>query len=63
MWQYSIEPRRSRKYLKRYGLLSFPRKYKKQLFYTGLDSLKAVFKKVVQKAGEIFRKQNGRSSN
>ena len=54
MRQYSIEPRPSRKYLKRYGFLSFPRKCEKQLFYTGLDSLKTASKKEVHKAGEFL---------
>ena len=39
-----MEPR-TRKYVKGYGLLSFLRKYKKQLLDTGLDSLKAASKK------------------
>ena len=37
MLQYSIEPV-TRKYVKGYELLSFARKYKKQLLDTGLDS-------------------------
>ena len=53
MRQYSIEPR-TRKYVKRYGLLSFAKKYKKQLLDTGLDSLKAASKNVVHKAGEYL---------
>ena len=36
MRRYSIEPR-TRKYVKRYGFLSFARKYRKQLLDTGLD--------------------------
>ena len=36
MMQYSIEPR-TRKYVKGYGILSFTRKYRKQLLDTGLD--------------------------
>ena len=39
MTRYSIEPR-TRKYVKGYGLLSFARKYKKQLLDTGLDTTK-----------------------
>ena len=45
MARYSIEPR-TRKYVKGYGLLSFARKYIKQLLDTGLDTSK----KVVHKA-------------
>ena len=44
MTQYSIEPR-TRKYVKGYGLLSFGRKYRKQLLDTELDSLKTASKK------------------
>ena len=47
---YSIEPR-TRKYVKEYRFLSFPRKCKKQLLDTGLDALKIASKKVVHKAG------------
>ena len=47
---YSTEPR-TRKHVKGYRFLSFARKYKKQLFDTGLDSLKTASKKVVHKAG------------
>ena len=43
--------KRTRKYIKGYGFLSFARKYKKQLLDTGLDSLKAASKKVVHKVG------------
>ena len=50
---YSTEPR-TRKYVKGYGLLSFERKYKKQLLDTGLDSLKTASEKVVHKAGEFL---------
>ena len=49
---YSIEPR-TRKYVEGYGFLSFPRKYKKQLLDTGLDSLKIASKKLVHKTGEF----------
>ena len=49
MQWYSTEPR-TRKYVKEYGFLSFARKYKKQLFDTGLN----VSKKVVHKAGGIY---------
>ena len=45
MRQYSIEPR-TRKYGKRYGFLSFERKYRKQLLDTGLDVLKIVSKNI-----------------
>ena len=41
--------KRTRKYIKGYGFLSFARKYKKQLLDTGLDDSK----KVVLKAGEF----------
>ena len=44
MRQYSVEPR-TRKYVKGYEFLSFPRKYEKQLLDTGLDSLKTASKK------------------
>ena len=53
MWRYSIEPRK-RKYVERYGFLSFSRKYKKQVFHTGLDSLETASKKVVHKVGEFI---------
>ena len=46
MVQYSIEPR-TMKYVKVYGLLSFARKYKKQLLGTGLHVVKTASKKVV----------------
>ena len=52
MTGYSIEPR-TRKYVEGYGFLSFPRKHKKQLLDTGLDSLKIASKKLVHKAGEF----------
>ena len=42
MRQYSIEPR-----TRKYGFLSFSRKYKKHLLDTGLDSFKTATKKVV----------------
>ena len=50
MQQYSIEPR-TKKYVEGYWVLSFARNYKKQLLYTGLDSLKTTSKtgKFVQK--------------
>ena len=58
MTRYSIEAR-TRKYMKRYGFFSFERnilsKYGKQLLdtaKTGIDTLKTVSQKVVQKAGE-----------
>ena len=48
MTRYSIETR-TRKYVKRYKILSFSRnffhKYRKQLLDTGLDSLKTASKK------------------
>ena len=53
MTRYSIEPR-TRKYVTRYGFLSFTRKYKKQLMDTQLDSLKTASKKVIHKAGEFL---------
>ena len=37
--QYSVEPR-TRKYVKGYELLSFSRKYKKQLLDIGIDAKK-----------------------
>ena len=46
---------RTRKYVKRYGFLSFARnfyKYKKQLLDTGLDALKTASEKVVHKVAE-----------
>ena len=39
--------------LKDMDFLSFPRKYKKQLLDTGLDSLKITSKKLVHKAGDF----------
>ena len=39
MRRYFIEPR-TRKHVKGYGVLSFSRKYKKQLSNTGLDVVK-----------------------
>ena len=53
MTRYSIEPR-IRKYVTRYGFLSFTRKYKKQLMDTKLESLKTASKKVIHKAGEFL---------
>ena len=44
MRKYSIEPR-PRKYVKRFGFLSFAIKYKKQLLNTGLDAVKTASKK------------------
>ena len=41
--RYSIEPI-TRKYVKRYGFLTFARKYKKQLLDTGLRYLKTASK-------------------
>ena len=41
--QYSIEPR-TRKYVRRYGFLSFARKYEKWLLDTGLDGVKTTSK-------------------
>ena len=55
MTKYSIK-RRTRKYVKRYGFLSFAitfsNKYKKGLLDTGLDALKTSPKKIVHKAPE-----------
>ena len=48
MWRYSIE-KRTRKYVKEYGFLSFVGKYKKQLF----DFLKTASKKLVHKVAEF----------
>ena len=56
MRQYFIEPR-TRKYVKRYGFLSFARSFKKQLSDAGLDSLKTASKKVVHKAEIKLRTQ------
>ena len=53
MRQQSIEPR-TRKYIKKYGFLLCAKKYKKELFDTGLDSLKTASKKMVHKAGEFI---------
>ena len=50
MTRYSIKSRK-RKYVNRYGLLSFIRKHKKQLLDTGTNSSKTTSKKVVHKAG------------
>ena len=57
MRRYSIELR-TRKYVKRFGFLSFARKYKKQLLDTELDSLKTLSKKVVHKVGEFLGNKN-----
>ena len=54
--RYFTEPR-TRKYVKEYGLLSFARKYKKQLLDIGADSLKTASKKVVHKTGEFLGKK------
>ena len=51
MTRYSIEPR-TRKYVKRYGFLSFA---KKQLLDEGLDAVKTAPKKVVHNSGEFLR--------
>ena len=53
MQRYSIELR-TKKYVKEYEFLSFARKYKKQLLYIRLDSLKAASKKEIHKAGEFL---------
>ena len=53
MWRCFIEPR-TRKYVKGYGVLSFARKYKKQLLNTGLNPVKNASKKVVHKASEFM---------
>ena len=45
---------KNKKYVQGYGFLSFTRKYKKQLFDTGLDALKTASKKVVHKTGECL---------
>ena len=49
MARYSIK-RRTKKYIKGYGLLSFAKKYKKQLLDTGLNAPK----KRVHEAGEFL---------
>ena len=55
MTKYSIK-RRTKKYFKRYGFLSFAitfsNKYKKGLLDTGLNALKTSPKKIVHKAAE-----------
>ena len=48
MMRYSIEPR-TRKYVQKYGFLSFLRKNRKELIDTGVDASKKVF----HKAGEF----------
>ena len=53
MQRYSIELR-TKKYVKEHEFLSFARKYKKQLLYIRLDSLKAASKKEIHKAGEFL---------
>ena len=53
MRRYFTEPR-TRKYVKGYGLLSFARKYKKQLLDRGLSSLKTASKKIVHKVVEFL---------
>ena len=44
MRRYSTEPR-TRKHVRGYGLLSFGRKYKKQLLDPGLNAVKTASKK------------------
>ena len=51
MRRYSKEAK-IKNYVKGYRFSSFPRKYKKQLLYAGLNSLKTASKKVVHKTGE-----------
>ena len=53
MWLCSIDPR-TRKYVQGYEFLSFARKYKKKLLYTGIGFLKAVSKNVVHKTVEFL---------
>ena len=53
MTRYSIEPR-TRKCVKRYRLLPFARKYKKQLMDTGLGTVKTASKRVVHKRREFL---------
>ena len=53
MRRFSIEPR-TRKYVQRYGFLSFSRKYVKQLLDTRLDPVKTNSKKVVHKASKFL---------
>ena len=61
MTRYSIELRtRTRKYVKRYGVLSFAREYRKQLLDTGLDAVKTASKKVVHRIkldGLLFKEK------
>ena len=49
MQRYSIEPR-TRKYVKGYGFLSFPRKYKRKI----IGYRTRCFTKVVHKAGKYL---------
>ena len=53
MQQYSIELRKG-KYVNGYWLLSFARKYNKQLLDTEPDSLKSACKNVVRNADEFL---------
>ena len=53
MRRYSTD-KRTRKYVKVYGFLSFARKYKKQLFDTEIDAVETASKKLVHKAGEFI---------
>ena len=57
MKQYYIETR-TRKYVRRYGFLSFPRdfsnKYEKQLLDTGINASKKVIHKAVNATGEFL---------
>ena len=55
MTQYSAEPR-TRKNVKRYGFLSFARKYKKQLLNAELDFLKTTSKKVHKSCEFLWNK-------
>ena len=53
MQRSSIEPT-IREYVKGYGFLTFPRKYKKPLSHTGLDILETASNKVVHEARDII---------
>ena len=50
--------RRAKKYVKRYGYSSFPKKYKKQLLNTVLNAVKTASKKVVHKESEFIGNKN-----
>ena len=53
MRRHSIQPR-ARKYVKRYGFLSFARQCKETIIGYRIDAVKIASKKVVHKAGEFI---------